>query len=391
MFYHIKIILRNLRRDKFYSAINICGLAISLVVCIFILLWAWDELSFDRFHSNAAQIYRVNQKIFDNYSNVAVEAVAPAAAAEMPEIDKTCRIGEYYGASFWEYNDKRFYSGAFRGAAVDASFLNMFDFKIVRGSPFSDHLSMIISETKAKIIFGDDDPIGKLIKSSHDKWFHITGVMKDIPQNTFFRYDYLVPFIALQLDYQRAEIGTVEVENWRGNIVETYFQLIPGVDATLVADKIGKMATNRTNRETSFILQPLLKLHLFSPDGHPAGIKTVRLFCIIAALILLIACINYVNLVTARAANRNKEMSVKKILGGKRKQLIAQLTGEAVLLFLAALTLSTVFVVLLFPLYNKVANKEMIFSLFSFPTLLIYGVMTAAVILLAGLYPAIHL
>ena len=139
------------------------------------------------------------------------------------------------------------------------------------------------------------------------------------------------------------------------------------------------------------MLQPLSKLHTFTPDGQPAGIKTVRLFCIIAALILLIACINYVNLVTARASNRNKEVSVKKILGGKRRQLIAQLTVEAVLLFFAALVLSTVFVGFLFPLFNKIAGKEMAFSLFCFPTLLVYGVTTAAVILLAGLYPAIHL
>ena len=391
MFYHLKITLRNLRRDKFYSAINIGGLAISLTVCIFIMLWTWDELSFERFHTNAAQIYRVNQKIFDNYSNVAVEAVAPAAVAEIPEVEKTCRVGDYYGASFWEYGDKKFYSSTFIGRAVDISFFSMFDFKMVRGGAFSDHLSMIISETKAKVIFGDDDPIGKLIKSSHDKWFHITGVMKDMPQNTRFRYDYLVPFIALQIDYQRAETGTVDVENWRGNMVETFFQLIQGGDVALVADKIGKMATARKNSETTFLLQPLLKLHLFSTDGQLTGMKTVRLFSIIAALILLIACINYVNLVTARASNRNKEISMKKILGGKRKRLIAQLTGEAIILFFAALAFSTIFVVLLFPMFNKIAGKEMIFNLLGLPTLLVYGVTTVSVVLLAGLYPAVHL
>ena len=267
----------------------------------------------------------------------------------------------------------------------------MFDFKIVRGNSFTDHLSMVISESKAKIIFGDDDPIGKLIKSSHDKLFHITGVMKDMPQNTRFRYDYVVPFIALQIDYTRSEVGTIEVENWRGAFVETFFQLTPGIDAALVADKTALMASRRTNNETAFFLQPLLKMHLFRSDGQPEGMKTVRLFCIIAVLILLIACINYVNLVTARASKRSKEISVKKIFGGERKLLILQLTGEAVLLFFVALALSTIFVYSLFPLFNKISDKEMVFNLFSLPTLLVYGITTAVVVLLAGLYPAIHL
>jgi putative ABC transport system permease protein len=391
MLYHLKITLRNLRRDKFYSAINIGGLAIALTACILILLWAWDELSFDRFHRNAAHIYRVNEKNFNGYSPRTREAVGFAAAAEIPEIEKTCRVGYYYGATFWEYDNNRFYTGDFRGAAVDTSFFNMFDFKIVRGNPFTDHFSMVISESKAKIIFGNDDPIGKLIKSSHNKWFHIIGVMNDMPQNTHFRYDYLVPFIALQLDYQRAEIGTVVVENWRGAQAETFFQLRPEVDVSLVANKISNMATRRTNNEKAFILQPLLKLHLFSTDGQPEGMKTAQLFCVIAALILLIACINYVNLVTARASKRSKEMSMKKIVGGKRRQLMTQLTGEAVLLFFVALALSTIFVYLLFPSFNGIAGKEMKFSLFSSPVLWVYGITTAAVILLTGLYPAIHL
>ena len=251
---------------------------------------------------------------------------------------------------------------------------------------------MVISETKAKIIFGDDDPIGKLIKSSHNKLFHITGVMQDMPKNSCFsRYDFLVPFVAMQLDYHRTEIGTLNIENWKGNFAETYFQITPGVEVASVADKIGRLASERTGKETSFFLQPLAKQHLYTPDGQPAGMKTVRLFCIIAGLILSIACINYVNLVTARAVRRNKEISVKKILGGKRKRLIEQLTGEAVVLFLVALAFSTIFIDLLFPLFNKIAGKEMVFNLFSSPVLLIYSLMTVVVILLAGLYPAVHL
>jgi ABC-type antimicrobial peptide transport system permease subunit len=370
------------------------GLAISLTACILIMLWVWDELSFDRFHENASQIYRVNQRIFDRYSNVARESVAPAAAAEMPEIENTCRVGYYFGAGFWEYGNQRFYTRDFQGEAVDDSFFDMFDFEIVKGNtdhPFTDHLSMIITETKAKIIFGDDDPIGKLIQSSHGKWFHITGVMRDLPKNTHFRFDYLVPFVAMQLDYQRAEINTVEVVNWRGNSVQTYFQLNQSADAALVADKIGKMATLHTNKEEVFILQPLSKLHLFFPDGQPAGIQTVRLLGVIAGLILLIACINYVNLVTARVSKRIKEISIKKLHGGKRKQLMVQLIGETALLLIVALTISTFLVYSIFPLYNKISDKEMELNLLSSSALWVYGITTVFVLLLAGLYPAIHL
>ena len=395
MFYQFKVILRNLRRNGLYSFINVLGLAISLSACIFIALWASDEMSYDRFHRNASNIYRVNQKMFDRFSSVALEAVASAAAAEIPEVVKTCRVGYYYGANSWEYDSQFFYPSAFYGATVDTSFFTLFDFKIVKGNPvnpFTDHLSMVISETKAKIIFGEDDPIGKPIKSSHGKLFHITGVMQDMPKNTCFsRYDFLVPFVAMQLDYHRAEIGTLNVENWRGNITETYFQITPGVDVASVTDKISRLATDRTGKETTFFLQPLAKLHLFNADGQPAGMKAVRFFCAIAILILSIACINYVNLVTARATKRNKEVSVKKILGGKRKRLIGQLTGEAFVLFLVALSFSTLIINLLFPLFNQIAGKEMVFNLFSTPVLLIYGMMTVIVILLAGLYPAIHL
>ena len=119
MFYQLKIIFRNLYRNGLYSLINIIGLTISLTACIFIALWAWDEMSFDRFHRNVAHIYRVNQKMSDRFSSVTIEAVAPAAAAEIPEVVKTCRVGYYYGANSWEYDNRTFYPSAFYGAAVD--------------------------------------------------------------------------------------------------------------------------------------------------------------------------------------------------------------------------------------------------------------------------------
>ncbi len=396
----LRLAFRNLRRNGLYTWINIVGLAVSLTAVILITLWVQDELSYDKFHRNAANIYRINAKMGEgNCWQTSPAPMAIAAKAEIPEVENICRIGDY-GKGFWEYGGKKFYT--LSGAAVDSSFFNMFNFPVVLGNekkPFTDDLSMVISETQAKVLFGDEDPIGKVLKGNDDMLFHVTAVMKDMPKNSSLRYDYLVPFAVQQRTYSGNGIWKLVDEDWGNYFYETYARLKPDADVSLVSDKLSSMVTRlRANGPYSsgknnyeFVLQSISKLHLFRTDGQPEGMKTVRLFGIIAVLILLIACINYVNLVTARAVKRTREIAVKKIMGASKQQLMLQQMGETLLLFLIALALSTIFIYLLFPAYNNIAEKEMVFSLLNPSVLGVYGVMAVCVVLLAGLYPAIHL
>jgi ABC-type antimicrobial peptide transport system permease subunit len=396
--FHLKIIIRTLFRNRLYSWINIGGLAISLTAVILIMLWVSDELSFDRFHRNADRIYRVTSHVpqYDMYFSAMPAAFASAAAAEIPGIERISRIRQYSYSNYWEYDNNKFY--ALKGAAVDKSFLEMFDFNLIKGNikgVFDNDLSMIISETQAGILFGDEDPIGKIVKSGSlggpesDLLFQITGVMQDMPQNTMFLYDYFIPFAA----QQRTVTWRIIEEDWGNSDYQTFFQLGENVDAALVAGNIGKMITRLRGEQATaeYALQPLSKIHLFQVGGQPEGMKTVRLFGVIAIFILTIACINYVNLITARATKRSKEVSLRKILGGGRISIMWHLMFETLLLYVAALTISTLFIDFLFPSFNAVAGKKMVFSLSDPSVLWVYGITTAAVILFAGLYPAIQL
>ena len=400
--YNLKIAFRNLFRSSLYSWINITGLAVSLTVVIFIALWANDELSYDGFHRNASRIYRINAKMGENECwSASPTPLAPAAAVEIPGIEITCRIGNY--SKTWEYDNRKFRSIAC--AAVDTSFFTMFNFEIVKGNtanPFVDDVSLVISESQATALFGEDEPIGKVIKSNDDILFTVTGVIRDMPKNTSIRCDFLVPFAVQQRTYTgNGPWKTIEAD-WGNYSYISYLKLAPKVDPAAVAEQLGQIARRALGKDLgeeyastvvkiNFLMQAITDTHLYRPNGEPDGIKTVRIFGIIAALILLIACINYVNLVTARAARRSREISVKKIMGGNRLRLMLQLSCETMIVFIIALILSTILIALLFQPYNTIAGKEMTFDLFSPSVLMIYGATAASVILLAGLYPAIFL
>ncbi|MCK4815682.1 ABC transporter permease, partial [bacterium] len=296
---YLKIALRNIKRHKGYSFINIVGLAIGMACCILILLWVQDELSYDRFHENADDIYRVIQDInFTDHSTtwtITQGPLGPSLKEDFPEIINATRItGRGLRLT---YKKKSFDEDV---GMADGSIFEMFTFPLVKGDPsaaLSDPFSMVMTEEMAKKYFGDEDPIGKTIKADNRWDFQITGVLKKVPRNSHLQFDFLIPFIfGRELNYT--------VDRWGNSQFRTYVQLPTGVAAQEVIQKISGYLYEKPTieKDARLNLQPLTRIHLHSNyefDLAHGDITYVTIFSIIAFFILLIACINFMNLATA--------------------------------------------------------------------------------------------
>jgi ABC-type antimicrobial peptide transport system permease subunit len=386
-------------KSKTYSLINIVGLATSLAACILLMLWAQDEIGFDGFNKNKNDIYSVKasfkQDGKDNYWDTPAP-IATFAEAELPEVSDACRIGNNWRIAMLKYDNKKFEK--LRLGLADASLFTIFDFPLIKGNPakpFTDDLSIVVSETTARKIFGTTDVLNKVLTGDDKNLYHITGVMKDMPENSSIRYDIVFNFNFLKRDYDGTGMWKSLDGDWGNYIYTTYLLLNHNADVEATAKKI--TAIHRRNQDIDFtkklnyLLQPLNKVHLYTADGKEDAMMIVRVFFIVAVLILLIACINYVNLVTARAVKRAKEISVRKIIGAKKAGLFWQFLSESLLLFFISLLIATAIIYAVMPLYNDLSGKTIAFNPFSKNVLLIYAVTLAATLLLAGIYPAVTL
>src|SRR5580704_6994458 len=368
-----KTAIRNFTHNKFYTGVNIVGLAIGLAVGIMILLWVTDEYSFDGFHHNARNIYHVNSHLGSG-SGAQVWPTSPGPLAvfakkSVPEVISTVRILAGYGQPQMTYADIKYVEK--QTAYVDPAFFSVFDFGLLRGNsarPFLDNNSIVITESTAKKYFGDEDPIGKTLLADHKDNFRVTGVIKDMPGNSTIRYDILFPMSLYAKNFGGNE-GWKTIDEDLGDFpFHTYMLLRDDASSRTVEKKLTKIYDDiRVNdgdaKNTSFALQPLLSLHLVTADGNRSALQTVRIFFLVALLILVIACINYVNLSTARSAVRAKEVSVRKIIGAGRGQLFIQFIIESTLLFLIASLSAFLIIYLLLPLYNEISGKHLLFSL----------------------------
>ena len=406
--YNLKIAIRNLRRNSLYSVINIAGLTVSLAACILITLWVYDELSFDRFHKNKENLYLVNTTVSNQPSfNQSPAALSIYAKAEIPEIKNACRI-ENYSLSYFRYNDRQMLlnTSICQGAVADSSFFSLFSFSLLDGNPqkpFAGDFSIVLSESTAISLFGDENPMGKAIKTSwSDDYFYVTGIMKDMPKNSSIRYDYLLPFSLLKRTYMPNGPFTEPDADVGRFSYFTYLELNPGSNRNQVEEKMKDILIREMMPHASifgftelppirFSLQQITAQHLYNADGSPGGMAKVRLFAIIAGLILLIACINYVNLVTARTGKRTKEMRVRKFLGAKWKNIVWQSMQETCLMLLIAIVLATFLIYMILPAYNRIAGKELNFQFFYLHVLIIYGITLICVLGLAGIYPSFYL
>jgi putative ABC transport system permease protein len=386
---YFKIALRNLRKSKTYSFINITGLSVSLAVSILLLLWVNDELGYDRFNVNSSNLFRMSPT---------PAPLAIYAKKEVPEVENACRVTEDWTASVFEYKNKRLTE--WHNCRVDPSFFSIFTYPLLEGDPqhpFKDAHSIVLSETTAKRFFGAEDPVGKVLKADNNKIYSVSGVMKNMPENSSIQYNIVFNFQELEQDpdttgfYKSLPIDA----NWGQYNYDTYVLLKPGANPVAVGQKMSAMHRRYQdipfNQNLVYLLNPLTKIHLYAPDGTEQGMKIVRVFFLVAVIVLLIACINYVNLVTARAMKRNKEISLRKIVGAGKTNLFLQFLSESLLTFLIALGCATGLIYLVMPLFNDIAGKSIVFRPWSSEVLAVYGLTLLATLVLAGIYPAITL
>ena len=386
MFYQLKITLRNLRRNGLYSVINIAGLAISLTAVILTFLWVRDELNFNRGFRNADRIYQID------YSSPL--SLAPFVAQNIPEAEQVCRTCNRFDLGVLTYGEDKFTLTDVYVA--DSSFFSFFGINIIRGNaaePFEDKHSLVLTQSLAHRIFKDDNPVGKLIQSSAYGTLHVTAVIPDMPQNSSLQYKAILPFSF----YSEVNPNFTSEEDWNNRYFTTYALIADGIDAKMLGDKITHAVWTKLNPGEEFNPDTWLKfsmlrfatMHLYSSDGAPTGIKNVRLFSIIAFALLLIAAINYVNLVTARLVKRTKEAGIRKTLGSGRMRLFMQMMQESSVMFVIALAAATLLVYLVLPFYNDLTGKQYRFDILSPEIWLIYIVLFIAISLLAGIYPAL--
>lgn len=397
---YLTIALRTLWKSKVYSFLNIIGLAVGLAAGILMLLWVQDELSYNTFHSNAPHIYRAVAS-FDVSGKRGIWETTPAPIAtfgkrEVPEVADAARLQVEWGARVFDYENKSFIEKG--GAYTDPGLFTMFDFPLVQGdvkNPFPNNRSIVITEKIATKYFGNDNPIGKVIRLDKKDGYTVSGVIKDIPLNSSIRYEWFIPFIILDERYNRQYQPNGLEGDWGNYNHTTYFQLKEGASPKAVGAKLTNIhiANQKEAKDAKFeyVLNPLTQIHLYNADGTEGGIKTVRIFSIVAVVILLIACINYVNLATARATKRAKEVSIRKIVGAHLSQVFGQFMGESVLVFSMALVLALLIIFLVIPLYNEISGKTLVFSLANPTVLLVLAATIVGTIAIAGIYPALLL
>lgn len=397
---YLKIAFRNLWKHKVFSFINIMGLAVGLTACFLIFLFVSFELSYDSFHSKADRIYRVVADIKTPTEVLNTSgpswAVPPNAKDEFPEIESFVRIAE--DKTLIKKGDVKFREE--HSAWVDSAFFHIFDFKLIKGDPqtaLKEQASVVFSETAAKKYFGNEDPMGQTVLVSGDAIpMKVTGIMKDIPENSQVQTDVLFSMTTLTQKLEpKLDSG------WGGYGSVAFFLLKPGSNAKALEKKFPAFlekrngtAMKKSQMYPTLFLEKLRDVYLRSTrNGHKTGnINNVYIFAIIAAFILLIACINFINLTTARATERAKEVGIRKVVGAAKAQLRKQFIGESIILCLIAFLFTLLFSSLLLPLFNQLSGKVISHGIFENVNYLIFLFLAAIGIgLLAGIYPALVL
>ena len=394
---YTKAALRAIRRHKGYSLINISGLAIGLTVCMLIVLWVADEWSFDRFNTNADRIYRIYRDESATKANATSALTPPPMAAalkrDFPEIIRATRFG-YWHRQLVTYKDKSFNEPGFRNA--DPDFFDMFSFPLLKGDPataFSNPYCVILTEKTAAKYFGEEDPIGRILTVNNSYDVTVTGVVHNKSFNSSLEFDLLAPFELLL----KESIGESNADNWGFNSFGTYVMLEQSAFAENLNQKLTDFLKKYNEEDTDALaLQPLTDIHLFSTLGHDldnrGDIKYVWIFGALAVFVLLIACVNFMNLTTARSANRGREVALRKVVGAGRPQLIRQFFGESILMALFGLVIALFLLEFLLPLFNTLSGKELTSAWQNNPNLLLGFIGLALMTgIFSGIYPALFL
>lgn len=394
----LKIVFRNIAKDKVYSTINIFGLTIGITCSLFLLLYILDELSYDRYHKNADNIYRIVSDIKEP-DNAFTWAVAQRPLAvelrdNYPEVTNAVRfIGT--GREEYKNGEKVFFEDDF--FLADSTVFDMFSYSFIEGdvvTALNSPFSIVITEPIAIKYFGSArEALGQSLQNSSNESFKVTGVINDVPLNSHFRFDALI-----SESTRRQNQG-----GWGGFGVYTYIQLPAGYELSKMEASLEKIIREKVNPifeqygiQVKYVLQPITSIHLYSKiqDEAEGGgdISYIYIFSAVAAFMLTIACINYMNLATARSASRSKEVGIRKVMGSIRTQLILQFIIESVVIAFISLVVSLVLMFLLLPAFSTLANKQLPFShIFQTPVMMSLLGVVVLVGVVGGSYPAFYL
>ena len=396
---YFKTAWRNLSKSRFYTFINVGGLSVGLTIGILLLLWIQDEFSYDRFHKNSSHIYKLENMVGTGTSRqlwpVTTAPIGVLAKKQIPGVEDVARFtyNPFYG--LFKYGDKIFNEQ--QNHFTDASFFSMFDFKLIRGNatnPFPDNNSIVITQSTAEKYFGDADPIGKIIVADDSVNFKVTGIINDFPKNSSIQGNMFFPMSLLA---HKRYTGNTEGRNIDNDFVQfdydTYLLLRPGFSFDGFARKLRDIHLRMKSDDTDigYVWLPLGKIHLYHADGSDGGISIIRMFFIVAILILAIACINYINLSTARSMARAKEVSLRKIVGAARWQLFMQFIVETTLLFALAVALALTLVYFLTPLFNQISSKNIRVDFTDYHIWKIISATILGTLIVSSIYPALLL
>jgi len=388
---YLKIALRNIRRHKAYSFINIAGLTIGMTCVVLLLLCVQDELSFDKFHEKIDNIYLVSahiKKEKDELQVPSVPGVGPLLEELFPEVEESVRFLAGLRTFILSYEDRTFSER--RVFPADPEVLEMFTFPLIEGDPktaLKDPYSLVLSERVAKKYFGDESPIGKVITVDNQFPMKVMGVMKEVPGNSTFRFDILMP-----LEFYVKKIH--KEDDLRGFSNQNYFvfvQLQKGSSFNDLNRKIRDFVVKTySSDEYVPVLRPFARFHLYRLGDGGGSIEQIRLIGFLAIFILVIACINFMNLTTARSGNRSKEIGMRKVIGAFQKDIIKQFYFETSLFVLISMVLTVFLAELFLPVFNTLFQKELTLNFLQNPSLLGFLIGTSLITaLVAGSYPAL--
>jgi len=388
------IAFRNISKNPGFTIINITGLAVGLASSLLLFLWVMDELSYERFNKKADRIYRVEEDQFYSGQRYHVTVTpfpsGPVWKEKIPEIEEQVRIFPWMPRMLFRNGDKVFYETSV--VAADSTLLNIFSFDLIQGDPLTilnDPHSIVLTEKLAVKYFGGENPVGKSIVIENKYQFMVSGVLKDLPGNSMFSFNAVIPFTFLK------EIGSYS-DHWGSNSIYT-FVLLP--DA-FIAEDVNKKLTDVViehlpETTTKYSIFPLVDIHLHGQFGYTESrgpVIVVIIFSLIAFFILLIACINFINLATARAASRGKEIGIKKVSGSDKRSLVYQFMMESMLQILAAMLIAFMLIGLSLGIFNNITGKHFVFG--DLLTLQFIGSFVAAGFIagfISGIYPAFYM
>jgi len=394
---YFKIAFRNILRHKAYAAINISGLAIGMASSILILLWVQNELSYDRFHKNADQLYRITASAGEFKAAVNPAGMPRGLKDQMPEIESFVRLS-HLNTILFETDNRKFTEE--RTFYADSNFLQFFSFALIKGNPASALQrpdAILLTADMAIKYFGKDNPIGKILRKDNGSNVTVTGVLANIPPNSHLQFDFILPMSAIAQNDDDLKDNA-----WNRFNFYSYVRLAKSFNPTATAllqfnqrmDQIykkhepnGVKAAFQLQAVTSIHLQPGLQVDL---PGH-GNAQYVNIFFIVAVVILIVACINFMNLATARSARRAKEVGLRKVVGAVRGQLIVQFIGESLLISFFALLAAIAIVLICLPLFNNLAGKKLVIDLLDRKILFSLLAIALSTGFISGSYPALFL